>query len=82
MKKMRGYAPGGDRSLPFAHPQDTLYKESLHRGTPSRGGYIVVLVWAGMTAGAVYAGTCFVWNLGRTFSEKNFPISSECIMAV
>jgi hypothetical protein len=27
----------------------------------------------------IYGTTGFDWNLGRTFSEKDFPISPECI---
>lgn len=27
----------------------------------------------------IYPATCFAWNLGRTFSEKYFPVSLECM---
>jgi hypothetical protein len=37
---------------------------------------------AGRFRDAVYAGTCLVWNRGRTFSEKYFPISPECMRSV
>lgn len=30
----------------------------------------------------VYGTTCFVWNKGRTLSEKYFPISFECMRSL
>jgi len=35
--------------------------------------------YAEISGGVFYGTTCFVWNLGRIFSEKYFPISSECM---